>query len=217
MSQKYTAAIIVLLVLMLLTAIYMGIAGKRSAKNKNESSVSPAVTLSSEQLIVPASMPERFSMQLPAGFTETGSAYIDKYFVRNDASIIITGEKILIPGEQLDPYAEDMKKQYAESADEFQLVKEETIALDSGVSCKVLEFSYALLGENARQDMRCITAVLIKDNRSYIVTCKSRAETFGGYYQDFRQAIKTIRIADADTAQTTATTVSQTVVVSAQP
>lgn len=224
MSQKYTAAIIILLVVMLLLAICLGIAGKQKNKNNTESSAAePAVTLSSEQLIVPSSMPERFSMQLPSGFTETGSEYIDKYYVRNDASIIVTGEKIVIPGELLDNYTADMKKQYEQTADEFQMVKEETLTLESGLTCNIMEFSYAIVGTDVRQNMRCITAVLLKDNRSYIVTCKSRAETFGGYYQDFRAAIKSIRIADEDAASattataTTAATVSQTAAVSAQP
>lgn len=216
MSQKTAVAVIVFLLVLLLLAIYLGLAGKRNGKG-GESSVQPAVTLSSEQLIVPSSFPERFSMQLPAGFTETGSQYIDKYFVRNDASIIVTGEKILIPGEQLENYTDNVKKQYQETADEFQMVKEETLNLDGGLLCNLLEFSYAIVGTDARQEMRCMTAVMLKDNYSYIVTCKSRAETFGGYYQDFRTAVKSIRIADAPVGGTSETTASQTVVVSEQP
>lgn len=203
MSQKTTVAVIVMLTVMLLLAIYLSIAGKRRAKEQESSAVSTAAA-ETEPLIVPAAMPERFSMQIPSGFTETHSDYIDTYYIRNDASIIVTGEKIVIPGEQLEQYTKEMKEQYERSADEFTIVREEQILLEGNLPCNLIEFSYALIGENARQDFRCITAVTLKDNRSYIVTCKSRAETFGGYYQNFRDAVKSIRIADEPVSGTQA-------------
>ncbi|MCR5305649.1 MAG: DUF1795 domain-containing protein [Oscillospiraceae bacterium] len=207
MSQKTGAVMIAFLAILLLLAIYLGIAGKKKNRQQ-ESSAAVTGTESTLPAIVPSSMPDGFTMQIPSGFTETGSQYIDRYYVRNDASIIVTGEKIIIPGEYLEDYVADVKKQYALTADEFQLVKEEPIRLADGLPCTILEFSYAIVGENARQDFRCLTAVMLKDNHSYIVTCKSRADTFGGYYQSFRDAVKSIRIADQSV---TGTQTSETV------
>lgn len=205
MSQKTSALLIAVLAVLLLFALFFAVAGKQKDKPQNSSSAAPSETAATGPSIVPASMPNGFSMEIPPGFTETGSQYIERYFVKNDASIIVTGEKFEIAGGYLKDYVEQVKQQYQATADAFQMVKQERITLADGLACELLEFSYAIIGENVRQDFRCVTAVMLKDSRAYLVTCKSHADTFGGYYQSFRDAIKSIRIADLTESGTTVT------------
>ena len=228
MSNKLigTALIAVLAVVVLGIAFS---AASKNRKNTGESSTESQIVQLTEQVLVPSVMPEKFSMQVPAGFSETGSKAFDKYYVFRDASIIVTGEKLVIAGEQLDRYAENMKKQYESTADEFTLVKEETVDVN-GVLCKMLQFRYAIVAPDAKQVMECLTGVMIKDNETYIITCKSHAETFPGYYEMFRGAIKSVVIADtvstapatvlttaSTSAEQTVTTADTVVMTAAQP
>jgi len=211
-SNKLT----VLAVAMLLTVILIGtitaIAGNR--KDRNESSAESALSAeNSGPIIVPSSMPEGISVTVPGGFAETSSPRYDKYYIRDDASIIITGEELVISGQILGEYAEDMKKQYEAAADNFRLISEEDLMVN-GVECRMMEFTYSIVGENVQQDFVAVTGVLLQNNHVYIITCKSRKETFAAYRESFRQTVKSAVISApaAGTAQTTALTgVSETV------
>ena len=207
MSNKLlTALILVSLVVLMVGIIFAAAGGKRRTE---ESSASGEISYAqTENIIVPSVMPEQFQFQVPSGFTETASEAYNKYFVCRDASIIVTGEKLVITGEQLDHYVDGMLSQYQRTADQFELIKRENLLVDN-IPCRILHFRYAIVAPDAKQDMESLTGVLIKDNKTYIVTCKSHAETFAGYMSLFREAIKSIRIADSASVPMTAAT-SQT-------
>ena len=193
MSNK----LIVTLLIAVLAVVLLGIGFSAASKKRQsgESSADSAPLLQTERIIEPSVIPEKFSMQVPQGFTETGSDAIDKYYVFRDASIIVTGEKLVIKGEHVEHYAENMKAQYEKTADEFTLVKEEQIDVN-GVQCRMMQFRYSIIAPDAKQVMECLTGVLIKNDQTYIITCKSHAETFPGYLDTFRNAIKSVVIAD---------------------
>ena len=212
MSNKLIGTVLIAVLAVVVLGIAFSAATKKR-QNTGESSLESEVAQVTEQVLVPAVIPEKFSMQVPAGFSETSSKAFDKYYVFRDASIIVTGEKLVIAGEQLDRYAENMKKQYEAAADEFTLVKEETVDVN-GVQCRMMQFRYAIVAADAKQVMECLTGVMIKNNETYIITCKSHAETFPGYYDMFRTAIKSTVIADTvltapQTSLTTAFTVTE--------
>ena len=212
MSNKLIGTVLIAVLAVVVLGIAFSAATKKR-QNTGESSLESEVAQVTEQVLVPAVIPEKFSMQVPAGFSETSSKAFDKYYVFRDASIIVTGEKLVIAGEQLDRYAENMKKQYEAAADEFTLVKEETVDVN-GVQCRMMQFHYAIVAADAKQVMECLTGVMIKNNETYIITCKSHAETFPGYYDMFRTAIKSTVIADTvltapQTSLTTAFTVTE--------
>ena len=105
------------------------------------------------------------------------------------------GRKCPQCGQDVKTYSEDVKAQYQNTADDFVLLAEEDTAVD-GTDCRLFEFTYAIRGGDASQDMQCMTAVIIKDERVYIVTCKSHRDTFMTYRQPFRKMLESIRIAD---------------------
>lgn len=159
-------------------------------------------------VIVPSEMPDRIMLDIPVGFTETTSSYYDKYYVQDDASIIVTGEPLAVYGQDVKSYGETVKAQYQQAVEDFNLVTEEIVNI-SGVDCAVYEFTYVLSSPDTVQQMQCITAVAIKDDRVYLVTCKSRFENFMYYQQPFRDMLKTIRIADESLTTTASETITQ--------
>lgn len=191
MSKKVLVLAVTAVVVLLMIGI-MGAAIRKSNKQKDTASSEEEL---STEVIIPSEMPQNISLTLPPGFQETSSDHYNKYYVMNDASIIVTGEKLVIHGQRLDEYAASVKKQYERSADAFQIISEGD--MKSGAPCKTLEFTYALIGEDARQDFQCVTAILLKDDYAYLVTCKSKKETFMNYRGAFLNTISKITIADA--------------------
>lgn len=192
-SKKMLLPILVILAVIILIAGLTIITGSKEAAETESSAEISAV---SEVIVVPSEMPERISLPLPSGFTETASNYYDKYYVRDDASVIVTGEELTAYGMDAESYAEGVKTQYAQTADNFYLLSEETVQA-ADVPCKLLEFTYDIVGTESTRSMKCITAILVKDNFVYIITCKSPQDSFSAYRGAFRQMIDQVTIADA--------------------
>ena len=189
----------VLIVIIAALAVILLIGGLSLLKNKNgEESSAESTAVMTDVIIVPSEMPKRISIELPPGFTEKSSEAYEKYYVRDDASVIVTGEELTIRGIRLDEYVENVKTQYAHTADNYSLISEQTITLSGGDACTVLEFTYAIIGEDVQQGMQCVTAVVMKDNRAYIVTCKSKQENFQIYRAAFLRMIESMTVADSD-------------------
>ncbi|MBR5362512.1 MAG: hypothetical protein IK134_04220 [Oscillospiraceae bacterium] len=191
MSQKLLITLAAAITLVILIAGISSLTHKHNTSSEESSEI----VSGTEMIIVPSEMPERISLEVPAGFTETNSQYYEKYYVCNDASVIVTGEDLTIYGQDVKTYSEDVKAQYQNTADDFLLLSEEDTAVD-GVDCRLFEFTYAIKGDGVSQEMQCMTAVIIKDERVYIVTCKSHRDTFMNYRQPFRKMLESIRIAD---------------------
>ena len=202
MSKKL---LIMLLIIAIIILAIAGISAMQRGKQNGDSGAEESSALVTEIIVVPAEMPSRISFKIPPGFTETSSQYYDKYYILNDASVITTGEKLVIGGTMLEDYVADVKKQYEETADEYTLLSDNEITVSGGVPCRVLEFTYAIVGEDVRQEMKCVSAVLIQDDFVYIVTCKSKRENFETYRAAFLQTIESITIEEeASPAETTA-------------
>ena len=170
-----------------------------------ETTAPPAVT---REIIVASKMPERISMDIPAGFSETSSDFYDCYYIREDASIITTGEEKSVPV-RLSDYSDSVLKQYQDTADGFELESDQNLQI-GGKEARVFEFRYDIgKGENARR-MRCMSGVFVDGHGVFIVTCKSRYETYGAYRDDFVKTVQSVKIAPEPdlipSDETTATT-----------
>ncbi len=192
MTKKTVIVILTALLAFLMIGALAASIRNKNSKPQNSSSVTDEMF---QDVIIPSEMPVNISVPIPAGFQETQSERYDKYYIREDASIIITGEELAIHGQKLADYTNNtVLRQYEKSADDFHLISNTDYA--SGAPCRILEFTYALIGEDVRQDYQCITAVLLKDDYVYIVTCKSKKETFFAYRGVFLSMIGKISIAD---------------------
>lgn len=192
MMKKLLTALLVALAVVLLMAVIMLFFPRGGRDSADESSAEDSLA-STEMLVIPSDMPEGITMKMPEGFSETSSQYYKKYYVKDDASVIITGEDLTFKINQIDPYTKSVIEQYKESVDEFELLEDEVITV-SGTRAHLLEFSYAIVGEDARQDFKCTTAVMIYDEQAYLVTCKCHAENYQNYREVFRMAMSTIQL-----------------------
>lgn len=158
-----------------------------SSLSNEESSLSDGV------ILIPTALPEYFTITIPEGFQTTSSAAYDEYYILDDASIIITDDPIAISGERLEDYMAKVKSIYEQTADCYALISEENPTIND-VEASILEFSYAIVGENKQQDMQCMVAVLLHHDVAYVITCKSLAQNFPLYRGTFRSCIESIVI-----------------------
>lgn len=189
MSKKLLITALAIALVCMLIAVITALT--RSGGEEEESSAE--VIEGTEILVVPSEMPSGITMNLPPGFTETASDRYDKYFILNDASVIVTGDTLPDYNQSAEEYAKGVKEQYQQTADNFQLRDEETAQI-TNVPAVILEFTYDITGESAVQPMQCTTAILVKYGKVYIITCKSHADTFSTYRGSFRQMIDSIEI-----------------------
>jgi len=178
-----------------LLAIGVAAASKSGGKQGGNSSSGPDSAIVTEVVITPSQIPSRIHVQIPGSFTQTSSDAYDKYFVRNDASVIITGESQPGIGGQTEEYTEQVKQMYAQTADDFQLVSEDVLNVN-GLMGHRLEFTYAIIGTDARADLQCMTAIFVKDDYIYIITCKSNRATYSNNRETFESIIKSVTIDD---------------------
>lgn len=193
MSNKLLTALLVTLAVVLVMALLMLVL-PRADRHADESSAENSLA-EIDMLIVPSEMPEGISMSVPDDFTETASQYYKKYYVRDDASIIVTGEKMEFQYAEVDSYTDSVIKQYQEAVDEFQIISDESLII-SGTHARLLEFTYAIVGSETRQDLECSTLIMMKGDRVYLVTCKSNRENYAKYRDRFRMTMNSIRLTD---------------------
>lgn len=190
MTQKLIPALIIIFII---AALIAGISAMRSMQNSDESSEGSVLQMT-EALIVPSEIPSRISLDVPAAFQETNSNYYDKYYVCNDASIIITGEEMQLYGVSLEDYATNVRQQYESTAEKFQLLSESDIRINAK-NCRLFEFTYDIVGSSETLTMQCMTAVFLEDDEAFIITCKSHADTFQSYRPLFSKTIESVEIA----------------------
>lgn len=193
MSNKLLTALLVTLAVVLVMALLMLVL-PRADRHADESSAENSLA-EIDMLIVPSEMPEGITMSVPDDFTETASQYYKKYYVRDDASIIVTGEKMEFKYAEVDSYTDSVILQYREAVDEFQIISDESITV-SGTHARLLEFTYAIVGSEARQDLECSTLIMMKGDRVYLVTCKSNRENYSKYRDRFRMIMNSIQLTD---------------------
>ncbi len=195
-GKKLLTAVLVALGVILAMAIIMLFFPRGNSEETDASSAAES-TAALEMLVVPSDMPEGFSMQVPQPFEETSSDVYKTYYVKDDASVIVTGGPLNYIYREVDSYSQSVIRQYQDTVDEFELLEDEKLTI-SGKDAHLLEFSYAIIGEDARQDFKCTTAVIMNDDMAYLVTCKSHADTYSQYRELFRMMMSTIDITDLD-------------------
>ncbi len=195
----------VLIILMIAALVLLGVAGAFALRNGGKNEESSLLESSGESSAVPevvvmqSEFPAAVSLAVPPGFSQTSSDYYEKYFIKDDASIIVTSEQFTIKGITLNEYVEQMKEKYGEAVEEYNEISDERLEVN-GLDCAILEFHYAIAGNGQRLNMHSVVGAFVKNDTAYIVTCKSHEETYGSYGADFREAIASVQIAD-DRAQ----------------
>ena len=193
MYKKLLTALLVLVIVVLAMALLILVIPRNKRTAGTESSAESLAD--TEMLVIPDSMPEGISFSIPEGFTETSSRFYQKYYVKDDASIIVTGEQMEFGVPNVNDYTQKVLAQYEETAEDFQLTSDEEFTV-SGTPAHLLEFTYAISGDETRQEFGCTTAIMIYDDRSYLITCKSRIENYANYREYFRMMMNTVQLTD---------------------
>lgn len=197
MMKKNPIVPLVMMFAVMLAIIVLAAITHRSSQETNTAESSEFSLPAFSEIIVPSSMPANLAISVPAGFTETSSEHYDKYYIKDDASIIITGEELLYGHDDVNAYADNVLAQYQKTADRFTLLSDEKIKI-SAQSARLLEFSYVIPAADKTQEFRCLTAIVTKDEYAYLFTCKSHADTFSAYNNHFRKMLESIEILERE-------------------
>ena len=129
------------------------------------------------------------SMDIPEGYEATSSEFYEKYYIQDDASIIVT-EDTNGPFSSSYDYAALALLEYQKVANEMEIITSEPVR---GKNCSVhlLEFRYTL-GEDNAADMTCLAGFATDGSSMYIITCKSNTSTYSLHHDEFYTVIQSV-------------------------
>lgn len=131
------------------------------------------------------------SMDIPEGYEATSSEFYEKYYIQDDASIIVT-EDTNGPFSSSYDYAISALLEYQKVANEVEVVTSEPVR---GENCSVhlLEFRYTL-GEDNAVDMTCLAGFATDGSSMYIITCKSNTSTYSLHHDEFYTVMQSVML-----------------------
>ncbi len=129
------------------------------------------------------------SLDIPEGYEATSSEFYEKYYIQEDASIIIT-EDTNGPFASSYDYAVSALSEYQKVASKVEVITDEPI---QGKNCSVhlLKFRYTL-GENNEADMTCLAGFATDGSSMYIITCKSNTSTYSLHHDEFYTVMQSV-------------------------
>lgn len=128
-------------------------------------------------------------LDIPETFSETSSEFYEKYYICNDASIIIT-EDTEGPFTSAYDYSISALRQYQETASTVEVLSQEVV-IAKNCDVQVLEFRYTL-GDNAEADLTAATGFMTDGESMYIITCKSNTDTYPQYRDAFYTVMRSV-------------------------
>lgn len=134
-------------------------------------------------------LPDLF-ISIPEGYEETSSQFYETYYCKDDASIIITEDESAVNTPSRD-YAVSALNQYQSVTQTLEVLNDEVMAAGAA-TVQVLEFTYTLTADDT--PMTTMAAFATDGLTSYIITCKSRADTYDLHRPEFLAAVQSVRI-----------------------
>ncbi len=129
-------------------------------------------------------------ISIPSDYETVSSEYIDEFYKKGDASIIVTSEKISDSQKDMESIAYNAVYQYDSIADNYTEVSNEDIIIN-GYEAKIIEIRYSIVGEENSLNMSCCLGLIIGKNTKYIITCSVPTEQYSSYSDEFKEVIKT--------------------------
>lgn len=168
----------------LLTAGMLLLTGCNASGSKNEE---PLQTMIVYQALP---LPEIY-MEIPERFETTSSEFYEKYYICEDASIIVTEDKNG-PFSSAYDYSITALVQYKEVTHSLDVISEDVF---SAKNCDVqlLEFNYTL-GEDDAVKKTTMIGFISDGDSMYLITCKSDTDTYESYRNDFMSVMKSVML-----------------------
>lgn len=133
-------------------------------------------------------LPDGLQFTVPDGFSAQSSDMYEEYYVKDDASIIITEEPLEAGYDTAKAYADRAIEQYTAATDTFTLLA--NAPLDrTDADGRTLEFSYTISVSDHTFSFCSLTGYLLTEDTAYIITCKAKEETFAAYKPAFETCI----------------------------
>lgn len=143
-------------------------------------------------------LPDLF-VSIPEGFEETSSEFYEKYYIQDDASIIIT-EDNQSPGTSIKDYSTKALVQYQDMTNTLEVIGDGVVNSGS-LAVQLLEFTYTLA-----DDAPALTTMVgfASDSETmYIVTCKCAEEHYEAHREEFMTVMTSMRIDKTENSQNT--------------
>ncbi len=130
-------------------------------------------------------------LEIPEGFQTTSSEYCEEFYVKDDASIIITEDKNG-PFDSCYDYSVSALAQYQSVATTVEVTESEMMQ-GKNTSVQTLEFRYTL-GDNAEADMTVLAGFATDGKSMYIITCKSNTTTYEQHKNEFASVMRSVML-----------------------
>ena len=144
-----------------------------------------------ETMIVYNSLPlPNLFVDIPERFTETSSQFYDKYYIHENASIIITEDKEAA-GQSAKDYSIKALTEYQNMTNSLENVTTDSLYAGT-LYVQYLEFTYTVYEGDSPLS---VMAGYCTDGQSmFIVTCKCGAEEYQDYRDEFLAVLGSVRI-----------------------
>ncbi len=130
-------------------------------------------------------------MEIPERFATTSSELYEEYYICEDASIICTEDTEDAPYGSVYDYAISALTEYQKITTTLELMGNELLYADN-LAVQTLEFRYSIgEGEDALK-MTCMVGYVTDTESMYIITCKSKQDTYDEYRADFESVLTSL-------------------------
>lgn len=151
-------------------------------------------SLSSENSSQPQEMVEALpfpdiKLSIPSDYETTSSGYIDEFYKKGNASVIVTSKN---NSQNMDSVVYDALLQYNNIADSLREVSNESVEIN-GYEARIVEIRYSISGENDTLNMSCCFGFIIKNSTLYIITCSAPTNEYSQYSAEFKDIIKSAK------------------------
>lgn len=131
-------------------------------------------------------------VEIPEGYETTSSAGYEEYYVKDDASIIVTEDTSQTFFSSAYDYAISALRQYEEMT--HTLSNPETEVVYAGKQAvQTLSFTYTL-DEEDTYPLTTLIGYVTDGSSMYILTCKSAADTFDTHRGEFLSVLQSISL-----------------------
>lgn len=131
-------------------------------------------------------------LEVPERFSTTSSQFYEEYYICEDASIIVTQDTSNPPYSSVENYSVTALNEYKSVTQELKFIGSEMIYAGD-VAAQTMEFTYTLSNDTGSVEKTCLVGYMTNTDSMYIITCKSDADTYQEYRDDFLRVIQSAR------------------------
>ena len=130
-------------------------------------------------------------IEIPEGYEKTSSQFYQEYYVKDDASIIVTEDSSQNDYPSNRDFATNALLQYKQTTKSLNYIGEDWIQTEK-YKIYVLEFSYVVAEDVP--EMTSYIGYVTDGFTMYIITCSAHSDTYLNHKDEFRQALSSVRI-----------------------